>query len=434
MTNHISHADLGDSHSGKHEIIGPPSSDALELYQPPVARSESSPLQRPGSVDAANDSSDAFTGTGLASRVALALISDEKLRRSVVRGFQESPEKFREYLPNCICLLADKLEDDATLEYERKAASFIAEHGFAIAHRIQSELEQPNPPGETALGDERATSSFPEFLSEAFYADQEIETISKDDLIQTNFAAVQRFILGSPYLPGLIVRLEQYVDDLYDRNEAQSPRSQQEMRCERNFFWQISSQIRRIMEPKPRPGTVRVRWTCSCGVKMWDDYSQRTSNDLGVLEARLNKLFRTVPNGPPTARDSNIAFNPRRSLQRLGNSFLALLRGAVSRVNARQHDPENTTPPPSSQAEPDANIYFLTCVDAGIGLPTLFQKKVNSAENDKAYFQMLRTLYDTNGAGRWNWLTFKTVTAIEYVRVCDSCIQKINIYYTQLMF
>jgi hypothetical protein len=79
------------------------------------------------------------------------------------------------------------------------------------------------------------------------------------------------------------------------------------------------------------------------GAKMWNDYSQRNPDDVGLLEARLNRLFRTVPTGHTPSRISSIAFNPLRLLQVFGNSFRALIE-APSRGNARPCDHENTTP------------------------------------------------------------------------------------------
>lgn len=348
-------------------------------------------------------------GHGVASRVALTLTSDEVLRRLFTCGFRENPEKFRQYLATCVRFLATEANDHATLKYERKAATFIAEHVSTITWQIQF--------GETALGDEKVPTSFPRSLSEAIKADSSVGVISQDEFfIQSNFAAVQRFILESSCLQRLIFRLEQFVDDLRDEKEAYTPDGEDRRSHFGNFFRRRCSHIGRIMEPKPRPGTTRIRWSCSCGAQMWDDYSQRCPDDVRLLEARLNRLFRTVPNGHTPSRNSNIAFNPLRLLQVLGNSFRALI-GALTRGNARLCDPEDTTPPSSHPAERDANIYLLTCADVGFGLPTLFQKKWNCVENDKEYFQMLRSLYEATGGGWRQWLTFQAVTAIEYVRV-----------------
>jgi hypothetical protein len=173
------------------------------------------------------------------------------------------------------------------------------------------------------------------------------------------------------------------------------------------------------MEPSPLPGTIRIRWNCSCGTMMWDDYSQRNAEAASLLQARLDWLFRAVPSGHSTAQNgSNIAWHPLRAVHVLGNS-LRELGGVINRRNARQRDPENISPPSRNQSEPDATVYLLTCVDTRTTLPRLFQKKWSSVEDDKAYFQMLCTLYETSEA-RWKeWLTFRTVTAIEYARVCD---------------
>ncbi len=239
-----------------------------------------------------------------------------------------------------------------------------------------------------------------------------------EPLIRSNSATVQRFVVSSPCFQRLVFRLEQRVDELRDENEARIAQSQREKSGWRNGFWRLFSYIARMLEPEPRVGTIRIRWSCSCGAMMWDDFSQRSSVDARILETRLNRLFRTVPNGYTAAQNSNTAFSPLRSPQMLGNSFRTLV-GILTRRNARQRDPENTTPPPAQQTQPDTDIYLLTCVDAGQGLPRLFQGKWNSIHNDKAYFQMLRTLYEASRAGWRRWLTFRTVTAIEYVRVCD---------------
>jgi hypothetical protein len=127
---------------------------------------------------------------GVASRVALVLTSDEELRRLFSCGFRENPEECRQHLATCVRFLATEAKDHATLKYERKAATFIAEHISAITRQIRS--------GETALGNEKVPASFPGSLSEAVDADASVGVISQDEfLIQSNFAAVQRFILES---------------------------------------------------------------------------------------------------------------------------------------------------------------------------------------------------------------------------------------------
>jgi len=337
----------------------------------------------------------------------------------LILGFLDSSEPFKEHLSTCIRLLGIELEHHAKLGYEREAAAFIAEHVSTIAWRTQAELRLAGPHEVTGFENEKSSSFFPEFVNEDIDADKPVTKISEDGLfLQSNFAAVQRFILRSLCFERLIVRLEQWVDDLRDDNEAQTPDNQRDRSCARTVFRRTLSQIGRILEAKPPPGTIRIRWRCSCGAMMWDDYSQRSPEHVRVLQKRLNRFFWTAPNSHPTNQGSNISFNPLSWLQLLGNSFRALSE-ALSRGNAQPRDPENTTLPPSHLPKRDASVYLLTCADAGQGLPTLFQKRLNSVESDKAYFQMLHTLYKTNGDGWRKWLRFETVTAIEYVRVGD---------------
>ncbi len=402
-----------------------------ELEQPPVVRSGASRPQHFNSLDFADrfsqqegeittpNEDSLSTEPEIASHLALVITSDKELNFLIISGVRENPERFREHLITCIRLFATEVQHHSILECERRAAVFIAEHVFTITWQIQSELGILDQLGEMAFEDEKAYCSSPGFFSEALEVDPSVGEDREDDfLIRSNFAAVQRFILSSPSLQRLIIRLEYCVDKLCDENEARILATQQEKAGVRKVFWSIFSHMTRILEPKPHAGTIRIRWSCSCGAMMWDDVSQRSDVDAKILEKRLNRLFRTVPNGHTTAQDSNTTFNPLGLLQVLGNSFCAQVR-LITRKHARQRDPENTVPPSSHQIEADADIYLLTCVDAGQGLPKLFQKKWSSIENDKAYFQLLRAFKHTGRTGLMKWLDFQTVTAIEYVRVWD---------------
>lgn len=365
---------------------------------------------------------DFFAERDVASQIARALLSDVGLRQSITHGFEENAEHFPEQLIICTRFLAIELQDYATQEHEQRAAVFIAKHALTIVRKIKSELGMTDPGGYAMLDDDEAFPLHGEYLNIVLSGGPFFWNSSQNNIVlQSNLEAVQLFILQPPSPHNFIVRLQKYLDDPH-HNETLMPVNQQDKISMRSLFVETFPRIKRVMEPKPQPGTIRIRWTCSCGTMVWDDYPQRPACEANLLQLRLNRLFRTATNDNSTTQHTNTAFHPWRTPRTLMINLRVLL-GGLYRENEQQRDPENTTPSPPHHLEEDAGVYLLTCVGTGRGLSSLFQEKWNSVKNDRTYFQMLRTLNSTSTSGWRNFFKFQTITAIEYVRVRPSLIE-----------
>lgn len=329
-------------------------------------------------------------------RIAAALWSEKEPFQQLRSIFEGDTLYFGSSLFTYIGMFAKELKEEAESELQSEAACFISCAASLIAWTITAELGRI----ETA----------PDLIT--FYS-----LPSQETLLYLQSMEGKQFIRGSRSLQRLILRLDQIILELHGETQAQGFGNANEGVCLRSPLWQKICQIGRVIEPKPQAGTVRIRWRCSCGAMMWDDFPARSPDDVKRLQVRLNSLFRKVANGQGSAQRSPNTFSPLQLLQRIGNSFRTLIR-ALDEKREWQHDAEKSTPAPTQEAGRDNDGYFLTCIDGLYGLPVLYQERLAHCRNDTRYFQMLRALYETGVSGWRKWLTFDSVVAIEYVKVC----------------
>lgn len=73
-----------------------------------------------------------------------------------------------------------------------------------------------------------------------------------------------------------------------------------------NIIYSVSALRDRYGPEPPVPdGHVRVRWTCSCGEHLYDDYQENRSGAAAELQAHLNRVPYQTLTGPPSSHPSS---------------------------------------------------------------------------------------------------------------------------------
>ncbi|KAI9699233.1 MAG: hypothetical protein M1820_007205 [Bogoriella megaspora] len=183
------------------------------------------------------------------------------------------------------------------------------------------------------------------------------------------------------------------------------------------------------MEPPLLPGLVRVRWTCACGAKLYDDFTELRRGAANELEAYLNRPREHPSNHPPSAVSS-----PATSRVFTGSSYSQVVPSSATSWSAQTpgsnsfssqrnlyrpssaHLPGSRLfgPPSSSRPEPP---WLLTCASEEKLTPKVSHLDVASEtiHSDKDLANSLRKLYYDVNRKWYRAFRLRGLTSIEFV-------------------
>ncbi|KAF2186597.1 hypothetical protein K469DRAFT_572058 [Zopfia rhizophila CBS 207.26] len=179
-------------------------------------------------------------------------------------------------------------------------------------------------------------------------------------------------------------------------------------------------------EPPVPPNHVRVRWTCSCGEPLYDDFIERRRGAARLLEAYLNRPRAHTPTSP-TGRTST-------------SSTMSSVFSSISTTSTLA-TPASTYGGPSSRGQGDSSRYsptrlrsinpfsvriggyveeqwLLTCANEGRFTPKIVHIDVNASriKSDKDLALALREHYDQLNRRWLRWTRLRGLTTIEFVQ------------------
>ncbi|KAG4412662.1 hypothetical protein IFR04_014203 [Cadophora malorum] len=162
----------------------------------------------------------------------------------------------------------------------------------------------------------------------------------------------------------------------------------------------------------------RVKWKCSCGVSMYDDFIELRQ---GAAERLANSLNEDYEN-----TRSKLSGHPSNSLHGTFKSFcIAAFKPFLTLSGFKSDQPglphhEMHILPGDSNSEgiksilPDP-LWLLLCHDEGLYASKLAQLKVDDCESDQKLFSALRNEY-TALRGKWrSKISFRTLKDIKFV-------------------
>ncbi|KAL8659409.1 MAG: hypothetical protein Q9226_000436 [Calogaya cf. arnoldii] len=175
-----------------------------------------------------------------------------------------------------------------------------------------------------------------------------------------------------------------------------------------------------VREAPLAAGKIRIRWICTCGCQLYDDFTEGRPGAAKELEWALSSSSQQRPTTQPQP-----ATGPYISSQLLGtgssespNSSLAQIANSYDPTSRTRYDPlvgidrsTSTTIPCNPE-----NEWLLVCARAALRPISLFHLDVGSTTSDQQLFTKLRQAYLQFKKASYQRLSFKTVRSIRFVQ------------------
>ncbi|KAK8026412.1 Cyclin-dependent kinase-like 4 [Apiospora marii] len=171
-------------------------------------------------------------------------------------------------------------------------------------------------------------------------------------------------------------------------------------------------------EPRLTPGMSRIRWTCSCGQPLFDDFAELEPGSLVELQGSLEQRY----HGPQTDQTiHNFGQNCIGGVLRIIRTIYDLIqRGAKGVARMWRHVEielpsftANTKQPPTPSTKPSQHL--LMCIDNIDTWTGLHQECIGDVTDDCQLFKFLRRQY-IKSQSSFSWLTSRTVRRISLTR------------------
>ncbi|KAI0571197.1 hypothetical protein TUN199_10933 [Pyrenophora tritici-repentis] len=178
--------------------------------------------------------------------------------------------------------------------------------------------------------------------------------------------------------------------------------------------------------PVPR-GHVRVRWTCSCGESLYDDFIEQRPNAARLLEAFLNRPRAHTPRDPNSQGSSASSMASIFEASSRASTLATPVSAHGSSASwARGSDPSKYSPSRTRANNPfsfsmrpfDTESWLLTCANEGRLTPKIVHLDVNQGRirSDKDLAMVLREHYNQLNHRWFNWARLRGLTTIEFVQ------------------
>ncbi|KAI8945531.1 hypothetical protein F4801DRAFT_568092 [Xylaria longipes] len=171
-----------------------------------------------------------------------------------------------------------------------------------------------------------------------------------------------------------------------------------------------------LQEPPIPAGKKRVRWTCQCGTRLFDDFVELKRGAIDNLEAELQQ------------RASIDVFG---ALKQVGKLLDAAIRTWITLrftgKKSQKSNPASTSLPlhntnaqaASTFTPSGSNLHLLLCIEKGDFQTKLYQKIIDGYSNDKGVFRFLHDEYHNYRNFR-TWFTLRGIGQLSLTRVSTS--------------
>lgn len=179
---------------------------------------------------------------------------------------------------------------------------------------------------------------------------------------------------------------------------------------------------------RPVPtGHVRVRWTCSCGEPLYDDFVERRPGAARLLEAYLNRPRVHTPSSPVSRSSTSTSMSSvfdnasRASTLATPSSTYGGPSSWGTNNSASKYSPtriKNNNPFSVSIGQPIEDSWLLTCANEGRSTPKIVHLDVNMQRirSDKDLAMILRGHYEYLNRQWLKWTRLRGLTTIEFVQ------------------
>ncbi|KAM0420971.1 hypothetical protein ACHAPT_011214 [Fusarium lateritium] len=177
----------------------------------------------------------------------------------------------------------------------------------------------------------------------------------------------------------------------------------------------VSSKLMPVPEPPVPTGKTRVRWRCSCGDDLFDDFMETKPGSLDALRARLSEVNRTHNSGQ---QQSNSNLWMLLSLPIAMGTWMKryMMRLIVKGANAIPLYTLSPSIPRQGHSSPSQEVlHLLLCIDKGEPLTRLHQECLYGINEDKQLFSFLRDQY-LKHRKLSSWFSLRSVKSVSLAR------------------
>ncbi|KAH7125294.1 hypothetical protein B0J11DRAFT_301482 [Dendryphion nanum] len=189
-----------------------------------------------------------------------------------------------------------------------------------------------------------------------------------------------------------------------------------------------------VCETRTLPGAQRLRWTCTCGKNIYDDFVELQPGALEDLRLRLQHRE------TPTDYNSGSA----KAWGRINSIFswsvtslMHILRGhgGQTRSNPNTGQLPTHNPPISSMNQFRATtpvssnpLYLLLCINSGRFGADLHQESMQQISCDQELFHFLRRIYAHRRNRLLRLFSLRTMNSIQFVKFAADMSAKVDIH------
>lgn len=194
----------------------------------------------------------------------------------------------------------------------------------------------------------------------------------------------------------------------------------------------------RLREPPLEEDKVRVRWTCQCGKKLWDDFkelipgaAEQLRQDLdgksSMTEGRSQRFSNDVqrPGNVQVLPTADMA-GARSSLSTAGNAAPPSGTASESSQDSTSSVTGMSIPGQTSVGEPQSSEkkFLLLCVARKRDTLRLIQLNVEHVNSDFNLFRMLRKVYREHRGFSSRLLSPRKLISINFRKVCPKLLNR----------
>ncbi|KDN68039.1 hypothetical protein CSUB01_08283 [Colletotrichum sublineola] len=180
-----------------------------------------------------------------------------------------------------------------------------------------------------------------------------------------------------------------------------------------------------LWEPRIPPGAERIRWTCACGKRLYDDYYGLQPGAAQVIRAKLVRSTTRSPGAASLATGNRSLTGWIASYSQWASSIIltdgnANGRGTTASNELPHYAINPRVAPPQTQLNtaPKPSLFLLFCVQTGQEGKgrLLYQEDVSvwKLRNDRKFFEFLRDIY----SAKRKWRSRLTLRAVSEVGNC----------------
>ncbi|KAI8936180.1 hypothetical protein NX059_006613 [Plenodomus lindquistii] len=387
--------------SHTHEAGG---DDAVKLpWSPPAhARTSSETLQEFEALDRnpVEKSYDLDAASSVASYLAIANveIGPESLERNLRRSFK---------------IFAQELRIEAGDQFEFYVSKFVEKKARHVARVI---VQQYSPSlssadrhsNKVALRENLAdgeSDSEGDKIDESSLNDSKLfrEFLMKGEPLERLHARIEAFVAPKPphhekllrialNEEGNIISKDLNPNNRLNEEDSQSPPTERTLPGVLTRMMRILLVAVDVLEPPMRTDSVRLRWECACGVKLYEDFTELRPGGMAKLIERMQKSdarnIRTVVQNGANDGAKNVFRMPAWA-QGMNKSARSFFRRSGPILPQSQNGNGTAAAGNNTTSGPD-KLYMLTCMANSKYLRVLFQDGIDHISGDKDMFEFMR--------------------------------------------